>query len=746
MLKNITLKRKLVISFVTLTIFIIMLSFFTGYSLIKIRNQNTELYVHPFTVSNAVKQSELDIRQLYNIMQELVFNNDGSKTEELIEMVYLVEQDFEQNLEIMNSNYLGDMDDVDLLSTYYYQSKNSRRIVIDFVETGAFEDAGNYMDSVGPSTRSGIFNQTEIINTFAENKAVELRENVNLHTRNYITGTIILGVLLVSITLLGLYTMMKDIYPPIVGLMDTINSHKKGENKNTLILDRNDEIGIVANTLNEMLDSIKTQQELKELSLKLENTKNQELLRITLQSIGEAVISTDLDNRIIEVNQVATELTGYTRNDCIGKHLNDVFNIVHSKTRQKIDDFKTYNESSGKSKERHNIVLISKDKKEYYIAASISSIMDETMEVYGLVVIFRDITDSIKRQQRIEFLSENDVLTKLRNRNYLERKLLELEELETTNIGIFMGDVNGLKIANDAFGHTFGDELLVQIAEILLQSTEGYNATIVRWGGDEFVIVVEDVTEEDLETLYKKIRYNAETFETTSPVGPNISLGYSLKHSTDQNLYQALIRAEDMMYENKLVEKTSNRSKIVSTLENSLYEKSYETEEHALRVAEYSRMIGNELGLQENQINQIELLGKLHDIGKISIDDSILMKNSDLNEVEWSMIHKHPEIGYRIASSLSELTHIAEGILNHHERYDGKGYPRGIKGENIPLASRIIAVADAFDVMTSDRPYKKKMTKLEACEELLKNAGTQFDPNITKIFIDKICELKNIAE
>jgi len=130
----------------------------------------------------------------------------------------------------------------------------------------------------------------------------------------------------------------------------------------------------------------------------------------------------------------------------------------------------------------------------------------------------------------------------------------------------------------------------------------------------------------------------------------------------------------------------------------------------------------------------------LHDIGKIGIDDKILNKPGKLTEEEWAIMKRHPEIGYRIARASHKLARIADYILTHHERWDGAGYPKGLKGEDIPLLSRILAVADAYDAMTEDRVYRKAMSKEQAVEEIRRNAGTQFDPLIANIFIETILE------
>ena len=151
------------------------------------------------------------------------------------------------------------------------------------------------------------------------------------------------------------------------------------------------------------------------------------------------------------------------------------------------------------------------------------------------------------------------------------------------------------------------------------------------------------------------------------------------------------------------------------------------------------------MDLTDAQLNELELLSTLHDIGKIGINDNILNKPGKLTEDEWVDMKKHPEIGYRIAMTTPELVPIADYILSHHEHWDGSGYPQGSKREEIPLLSRIIAVADAYDAMTSDRPYRRAMTKNAAIEEIKKNAGTQFDPYIAELFLNILNENDNIT-
>ena len=193
--------------------------------------------------------------------------------------------------------------------------------------------------------------------------------------------------------------------------------------------------------------------------------------------------------------------------------------------------------------------------------------------------------------------------------------------------------------------------------------------------------------------------------------------------------------AESIMYRRKLNDKSSLRSSIISTLEKTLKLKSFETEEHSERLKKMSLKLGRKLGLSDSDLDKILLLSKLHDIGKIIVPEKILKKKNGLTVKEFEVIKKHPEAGYNICSGSAALAHIAEDILCHHEWYNGKGYPGGLKGKTIPVTSRIISIIDAYDVMINGRPYKKKMTKEQAIDELKRFSGIQFDPELVELFI-----------
>ncbi|MGL4330573.1 MAG: HD-GYP domain-containing protein, partial [Clostridium sp.] len=196
--------------------------------------------------------------------------------------------------------------------------------------------------------------------------------------------------------------------------------------------------------------------------------------------------------------------------------------------------------------------------------------------------------------------------------------------------------------------------------------------------------------------------------------------------------------AEDKLYRQKLLQNQSIKSSILKSLKIGLGAKSSETEEHTERVVINAVKVGEKLELEMSLIDELRIVADLHDIGKIGIREDILLKAGKLTKEEFEIMKTHTEKGYRIIKASSELKNVAEGVLYHHERWDGTGYPMKLKGEEIPLVSRIINVVDAFDVMTNDRVYKKGINKEAAIKELRACSGSQFDPNIVEVFIECI--------
>lgn len=470
-----------------------------------------------------------------------------------------------------------------------------------------------------------------------------------------------------------------------------------------------------------------------------------ERLSVTLRSIREGVVSTDTEGRVVLMNSAAEALTGMTESEAAGRPLHEVLDSLDPKTRELCAAAADEVLRSGGGVEFPGPMNAPADLgAARAIEGSAAPIRDRNGSVTGVVVVLTDITDRVRAEEQVRYLSFHDKLTGLYNRAYFEEELKRIDTGRQLPVSLIMGDVNGLKLVNDAFGHQRGDELLVQISRILRFCCRKEDV-IARWGGDEFVIVLPRTSRGVAEQVCSRIRRVCSETEE-DPVQPSIALGFDTKEEPGQDIREVLGAAEDRMYRKKLVEGKSARSSIITSLRRTLAERTCETEEHSLRLQNLALMVGRALGLSSPQLDELALLAVLHDIGKVAIPDAILMKPGRLSPEEWVIMRRHPEMGYRIALAAGDLAYVADDILSHHEWWNGTGYPRGLSGEEIPLLSRIVSVVDAYDAMTHDRPYEKAMSCGQALDELRQCAGTQFDPGIVETLIRLIVSRDHVAE
>lgn len=350
-----------------------------------------------------------------------------------------------------------------------------------------------------------------------------------------------------------------------------------------------------------------------------------------------------------------------------------------------------------------------------------------------VLAIVRNITESKEYLQKIEQLSFHDQLTGLYNRRFYEEELKRLDTVRNYPLTLVMLDVNGLKLTNDAFGHIAGDELLKAVAEVLKRQCRA-DDIIARIGGDEFIILLPETAYEEAESVVSRIQNDAQSLEIAN-IPISISAGWDTKVSELQPIMDTFVKAEDHMYRKKLSESQSMRNKTIQVILETLNAKNEREKIHSDNVSKIGMRIGESLGLNYETVKEVEIAGLMHDIGKIAINESLLNKPGALTEAEYVEIKKHPESGYQILKSVDAYSALAEYALSHHERWDGKGYPKGLKESEIPLISRIIAVADTFEAMTSDRAYRKAMSKEVAIEEMKRCSGTQFDPDVVAAFL-----------
>lgn len=346
----------------------------------------------------------------------------------------------------------------------------------------------------------------------------------------------------------------------------------------------------------------------------------------------------------------------------------------------------------------------------------------------------RDVTERKHLEERLTEMGYRDALTGLYNRGYFEEELKRLDRRRGGSVGLIIVDVDGLKVVNDALGHDAGDELLKRTAQTLLECFR-HDDLVARIGGDEFAVLLNDVTMEDLRQAGRRIMKTAEEDNCGNAPVLSLSLGYAVGEDSSTRMRELFRAADDNMYRDRLYRGKSARGAIVNILRRLLTERDFATEEHGTRLESLVVRLGTAAGLSEERLGDLALFAQFHDVGKVGIPDAILSKPGPLTPQERKEVERHCDVGYRIASASSELLPIAEWILRHHEWWNGKGYPLYLAGESIPLECRLLAITDAYDAMTSDRPYRKAMSHEAALAEIRRCAGTQFDPWLVDVFM-----------
>lgn len=446
------------------------------------------------------------------------------------------------------------------------------------------------------------------------------------------------------------------------------------------------------------------------------------------------------ENGIIEyLNNKGCETLGYPRQEITGKY---AFNYIPLVEKDYIKNL--FEDYINKNIELNQNIssVINREQRLIRIKWFITRINFSNGKTNKVLCSGIDITKEKELEKKIEYMGYHDKLTGLYNRDYFERMLNIFDKEEYLPVSIIMGDINGLKMINDIFSYEKGNFLISRIGDILKNSIPD-KGIVARWGGDEFSILLPNSTEEESLEIIKSIKQSCESI-SDDLIEPSIALGTDTKTVSTQNISKCLKKAEKRVYKNKLMDKHSIRSTLIYSLEKTLAEKDFITQEHIDRVGQMAKMMGGALNISGSRLDDLLLISSLHDLGKIAIPDNILNKPGPLDEKEWEIMKKHSEIGYRIAESSPQLSSIARGILHHHERWDGTGYPAGLAKKEIPLISRIVAVIDTYDVMTHDRPYREAITTKEALNEIKRCSGTQFDPQIAKTFLDLMAKDKII--
>jgi diguanylate cyclase (GGDEF)-like protein len=401
------------------------------------------------------------------------------------------------------------------------------------------------------------------------------------------------------------------------------------------------------------------------------------------------------------------------------------------------------------------------------LARSFNSMVERIREMREDILTKKEALE--KANAELTVMAITDGLTKLYNHRYFQDCLssaISIAEEEKKAVTLMMVDIDHFKYYNDLFGHQAGDKLLKELAQLLINEL-GPNDMVARYGGEEFTVILYDANNVRGLEAAEKIRTAVELFpfigRHEQPTGNiTVSIGVASYPENAKNKEELIKLADEALYKAKccsrnkvelyfsvLDELKKDADQSESELINSIKmliriinAKDKYTYGHSERVGRYAVWIAEKLGMSNDEIKTIKMGSFLHDIGKIEISRGILMKKGSLSDDEYDIIKKHPFWGAGIIKAIESLNPTLPIIKYHHERFDGNGYPKGLKGMQIPLHARILAVADSFDAMTSNRPYRNRMSMDEAIIEMERCAGYQFDPEIVKVFLTVMEEQK----
>jgi len=560
-----------------------------------------------------------------------------------------------------------------------------------------------------------------------------------------IRWTVFLVVLALLLSVVSYNGVIEMLTMPLNNLLEVSDALTSGDLSRRAEVVRNDEIGNISIRLNKLADKMQSlvenleanvrerTEELHTANATLEENKNQ--LRLILDTAAEAIYGIDLAGHCTFCNLKCIQLLGFTRQEeLLGKNMH--YLIHHSSadgTPLPEEDCKII-QSIKQQKVTHadNEVFWRADGTKFNVEYNAVPQVKNGV-VIGGVITFMDITDRKQKEEMIRYLSYHDPLTGLFNRTFLKDNLSKIDSEDNLPLSVIFADINGLKMTNDIFGHVAGDKLVKQSADILRWASRESDI-VARIGGDEFVILLPKTSQESAEDIMSRIRVGFSNARVEA-IKCSISLGCDTKISADQSLEEIMANAENAMYKDKVMNRQSINKDMIDTIVDTLHSRSPREKQHSIGVMELCGKIGSALKLSEPEIDKLKRAGYLHDIGKIILNEKILSKE-ELTEEEMETMQQHSAVGFRILSLFDDKLDLAEYVYSHHERWDGKGYPRGLKGERIPLISRIIAVAETYERVLNRGEETIEERKRTAVETIRSGAGTQFDPEIAALFFE----------
>lgn len=454
-----------------------------------------------------------------------------------------------------------------------------------------------------------------------------------------------------------------------------------------------------------------------------------EKLKVTLKGVTDGIIVFDEYGSIELVNDVGLQFL--INDDYVNKSITSVLNIDKNGNTLEfnliVEDLL---ENGVNFKTRKPYILFDRFSTKHYIDFSMTQITyDRESNHKGAILVLNDVTEKHIETNQINYISQHDHHTGLYNRYFFDEELIRLDTNRQLPISLIMGDINGLKIVNDTYGHFEGDRYIKEISTILFKATRSEDI-VARWGGDEFIILLPQTSSKDamivinrINDLCKKSMY--------SIVTPSISIGLATKTKTTQDLTTVMMLAEELMYSNKQTQGKILRTELLEKIYEKINSLHPDLEMHAITIEQDAIEFAKYLKLKPEEIRTLSLYAKYHNIGWITVRKDMIDIESNLLTQDLSFTSKHPEIGFRIMKSIPELSHLAELIEAHQEHFNGQGLPNGFKGKEIPFLSRILTIIDFVNTSKT-----KHLSDVQVFNELHLQSNKMFDPELVQAYLE----------
>lgn len=504
---------------------------------------------------------------------------------------------------------------------------------------------------------------------------------------------------------------------------------------------------IIDNTENLMIEAETNFEEITAQNEELEASYNQltafeqelryqyEKNRAVNEALPDALFIISSKGEFMDI-QVSSEKDLYIlEEDYVGKYMKDVFT----------DEILVNTEALMENVLKDDIVENFEYELDGYAGIQRYEIRIAKLNEDQVLAIARNITKEKELEDELTNLSYKDQLTDLYNRRYFEKKIKTIDKSHNLPISIIMADINGLKLINDSFGHELGDQLIQNIGQTILKGCRSEDI-VFRVSGDEFMVILSNTDKKIAEKVVKRIKDISKNtgliHEELKDLDFAVSFGIGTKENLNRDIDDAVKEAEENMYDHKLYEGQKMRLKTVESMIDSLHKINPKLKEHTINAMEYGEKLGLALKLSPGVREVIKDTIFYQEVGKITLSKELINKTKAFTPKELEEINKHPAVGYRILTTVNDLIEVAKYVLYHHERYDGSGYPKGLKGEEIPFISRFISVVNFYVSTLLDKEYEDIMSKEFVIEKLREKSGTELDPKLVDIFIKEVLQLE----